>query len=157
MTEIIKNLWLCSWEHAKVVVPTLNEPLVINCTKNLEYLVENTIRIPIDDTPDDAPILNKFIFPLVNQMYHHLFAGKPVVVHCLAGRQRSAAVVASYLMLHPVNNITGINSVIDYIKTKKLEQIGDRSAFFPYINFEETLFTVSNNSTSNSLSSVTSL
>jgi len=100
MSRIAHNLWLCSWEEAKSFVPALNNPLVINCTKDLPFITENTIRIPIDDTPDDSKILNNHIFKICRKMYDYLASGSPVVVHCLAGMSRSCSVVVCYLLIY---------------------------------------------------------
>jgi hypothetical protein len=59
MTQIINNLWLCSWREANELFPT--NPLVITPTKDLPFLTENTIRIPLDDLPKDSQVLNKHI------------------------------------------------------------------------------------------------
>ena len=131
MTEIIKGLYLCSWEDAKRIVPTLRNLLVINCTKDLDNLIDNVYRINIDDrqNPEDTLELNNVINEVVDLIDNHLKTGN-VVVHCLAGRQRSAAVVASYLIKFHGKSV---NESIDFVKSKK------RDAFFPFINFMDTI------------------
>jgi hypothetical protein len=47
--EIIENLYLASYSEAKDLVPTLKNPFVINCTKDLPNIIPNTYRIPIND------------------------------------------------------------------------------------------------------------
>ena len=131
MVEIIKNLYLCSWSDAQDLAPTLDNLLIVNCTKDLRALTVGTYRVAIDDhhKHEDTLKLNEQILAVTKKIDNHLASG-PVIVHCLAGRQRSAAVVASYLMIYHHLDVPG---VIDFIKSKK------RDAFFPEINFIETL------------------
>ena len=60
----------------------------------------------------------------------NLMEKTPVVVHCQAGRQRSAAVIAGYLMKY---HGYSLENVIEFIRSKK------REAFFPEVNFLDTL------------------
>ena len=131
MVEIIKNLYLCSWSDAQDLAPTLDNLLIVNCTKDLRSLTAGTYRIAIDDhhKHEDTLKLNEQILEVTEKIHNHLASG-PVIVHCLAGRQRSAAVVASYLMIYLDMDI---EQAIIFIKSKK------REAFFPEINFIETL------------------
>ena len=66
---------------------------------------------------------------MVDLIDNHLKNGI-VVVHCLAGRQRSAAVIASYLIKFHGKSV---NESIDFVKSKK------RDAFFPHVNFMDTI------------------
>ena len=129
MSEITNNLWLSSWEDAKKLVPLLNNPLVINCTKDLGYLTKSTIRIPIDDNQSEIENLNNYIFWICKIINDTLIAGGEVVVHCLAGRQRSAAVIVSYLMIYNKS----IKDPANFVKNVK------QDIFFPYTNFQKTL------------------
>ena len=132
MVEIIKNLYLCSWSEAQCLVRVLDNPLVINCTKNLDFLCLNTQRIPINDhrETEDTIILNGVIKEVTDMIHVNLTEKTPVVVHCLAGRQRSAAVIAGYLMKY---HEYSLENVIEFIRSKK------REAFFPEVNFLDTL------------------
>ena len=125
MSQIIKGLYLCSWSDAQDLAPTFDN-LLINFN-----LTKNTYRLAIDDhrKHEDTLKLNEEIEEVTQKIDNHLKLG-PVIVHCLAGRQRSAAVVASYLMLYKKFDK---DSAINFMKTKK------RDVFFPDINFIETL------------------
>ena len=70
MSEIIPNLWLCSWEDAKKIEKLFIDPFVVNCTKELGYITNNTVRIPIDDDPFDVRLLNNCIFQICKICYH---------------------------------------------------------------------------------------
>ena len=133
MSKIIENL--CCWEDAKIIIPTLNNLLVINCTKDLEKLTANTHRISIDDQQksEDTISLNKVIIEVIKIINNHLKNNGNVVVHCLAGRQRSAAVVACYLIKY--HDMTEYQA-IDYIKSIKSKK---RDSFFSQVNFINTL------------------
>lgn len=131
MAQIIKGLYLCSWSDAQDLAPTFDNLLIINCTKDLNNLTKNTYRLAINDhrKHEDTLKLNEEIEEVTQKIDNHLKLG-PVIVHCLAGRQRSATVVASYLMLYKKFDK---DSAINFMKTKK------RDVFFPDINFIETL------------------
>ncbi len=132
MVEIIKNLYLCSWPEAQELVPKLVTPLVINCTKNLDFLCLDTQRIPINDhrEQEDTLFLNGVIKEITDMIHNNLTEKTHVVVHCQAGRQRSAAVIAGYLMKY---HGYSLENVIEFIRSKK------REAFFPEVNFLDTL------------------
>ena len=93
-------MYLCSWSDAQDLAPTFDNLLIINCTKDLNNLTKNTYRLAINDhrKVEDTLKLNEEIEEVTQKIHNHLASG-PVIVHCLAGRQRSATVVASYLML----------------------------------------------------------
>lgn len=132
MTEIINNLYLCSWDEAKQLVPTFSVVLVVNCTKDLETLGVKTIRIPVDDHGeiDDTIAMNNHIDNAIEFINATLQQGITVVVHCRAGRQRSATVIAAYLIRY---HGYSLENVIEFMKSKK------REVFFPQVNFMETL------------------
>ena len=58
------------------------------------------IRIPISDTPDECDNFLAYIFEtnVLRKMNQAISEGKPVLVHCYAGAQRSCALVACYLI-----------------------------------------------------------
>jgi protein-tyrosine phosphatase len=106
--------------------------LIVNCTKNdvkFPPNCTNCIRIPVDDTPDESENLFNLINSTNILQKIHTCSG-PVLVHCHAGRQRSCAVVACYLVRY--YNMTPIQAV-EYIKSKR------REAFFGSINFATTI------------------
>jgi len=104
-----------------------NISVIINCTKDIEnrfelkllkpiekapsdvqfWLMENSyyikyFRIPVDDNSNNKEIDNfytyiKELLPEIEYLYQY---GKTILVHCLAGNQRSAAFICAFLMYH---------------------------------------------------------
>ena len=128
MYEIIPNLYLSAY-HDIVVTPNT---FIVNCTKNLDMLNDNNLRISVDD--DRSPealrgMLQKLPYA-IEVIQTKLKQNQVVVVHCLAGQQRSPAVIAAYLMA--IHKYT-LQDAIDYIKGIK------KDAFFWTVNFRNTL------------------
>ena len=133
MVEIVTGLWLCSWKDAKRVNKELDDPFVINCTKELGYLTKNTLRIPIDDNQFDVPALTSCIFDVCGVIEEKLSLGYPVIVHGLGGRQRSAMVVVCYLAIY---HRATIGDPVAFVESLKPD------VFVPYRTFDETLRSV---------------
>ena len=83
--------------------------LIVNCTKDIPFQSEKfrmdvdspeCIRIPINDTPDECENFLRYIYEtnVLRKMNQAIVEGKPVLVHCYAGAQRSCALVACYLI-----------------------------------------------------------
>ena len=112
--------------------------LIVNCTPDLPFfeigdgVSQEQIRIPVLDIQDrrDIDALRDAIVVVVPRIAKHLAEGNDVLVHCVAGRQRSCAVVAAFLMARK-----GLSreDAIAFVKTKK------RDAFFPEANFADAL------------------
>lgn len=131
-SEIIKHLWLGNYSDAEHV--SFDTKLVVNCTHNIPFFVQNvnTIRIPVDDMDDEkeyAIMIKHWTSDLFSSILNHIMQGKDVLVHCQMGRQRSAATIAAFLMA----NGNTKDEAIALIKSKK------RDAFFPKVNFDKAL------------------
>jgi hypothetical protein len=78
--------------------------MVVNCTANLPFASPGSpqvqVRIPVDDCPEDS--LPLFIAlrdtTVLRDMEDVMARGGRVLVHCMAGAQRSAAVAACFLV-----------------------------------------------------------
>jgi protein tyrosine/serine phosphatase len=109
---------------------------IVNCTKEKEVEFpqncNNCFRISINDIPDESSHLLSLINTtnILDKIHNQLINKDPVLVHCHAGRQRSCAVVACYLIKY--YNMTPIET-IDYIKSKR------QVAFFGSVNFADTI------------------
>jgi len=96
------NLWIGSQQDStnRDAATRHNIGLVVNCTRTLPFKIPNVAkyRVPVDDTPADAPIMAVHLPEAVAIIDEHLLDGQGVLVHCHAGVSRSASVVAAYLM-----------------------------------------------------------
>jgi len=132
MDEIINNLYIgnrYSLEHADQFA------LIVNCTQPEQVPIideSKTIRITIDDIPEESNHLTALLkdTDVLNKIHNTLNKGNKVLVHCNAGRQRSCATVACYLIKY--HQLTPVQAV-SYIKSKR------REAFFGYVNFYNTI------------------
>jgi len=134
--EILPNLWLGNIRCAKnkVFFDTNTIDIVINCSKDIPFYSNYTknIRISINDDLTSKEI-NRFYFYLskaCDLINENLLNNKNILVHCYAGKQRSAGIIAAYLMKYADMNY---NNAIQSIKSKRL------IAFSPSVNFEIAL------------------
>lgn len=95
-------------------------------------LHENGIRLAVDDDMNRQSIYDMFLaLPnIVQQIDTQLQNNKQVVVHCLAGQQRSPAVVAAYLIS---KRGMELEDAIRFVREKK------KDAFFWSVNFRDAL------------------
>ena len=106
---------------------------VFNCSKDLPFhhSMRNKYRIPIDDNlkAEEIRNLELWSFEVIYKLSKEHKQGN-VLVHCYAGMQRSAAVVAMYLI---VTQNMKHEQAISYIKHKR------NIAFWPYVNFLKSI------------------
>ncbi len=135
-TEIIPNLWLGDEQGPtdRQFIEKCNIKFIINCSKDLaenKFGIEN-IRINVDDRPsvshsEDNEIMYESLESCVDYIHKCIVSnGKSVLVHCKAGKQRSASVIAAYIMKF---GEVDIDKAVYYIRTKR------PIAFTPMINF----------------------
>ena len=105
--EIIPRLFLGSQEAAsnKEFIKKYGITAVINATPTLPNYFQkngvNYVRVPVDDSLKSCDI-NKmtaylpFIVDVLKELHHN--QKKKVLVHCHAGMQRSAIIIAAYLV-----------------------------------------------------------
>jgi len=144
--EILPNLFLGSVEASQdnEFIKTKNISIIVNCSKDIkdtfslnllkpieeapkdvqEWLYNNSYyikyyRVPVDDNGKDSEIENFYKYTM-QILYHLVFneykKGKHILVHCLAGNQRSASFVCAFLMLY--KNIT-LEESINFVLSKK--------------------------------------
>lgn len=93
---------------------------VFNCTKDLPFhhTMRRRYRVPVDDNLEEEEIRNMELwsFEIIYKLLLEYKEGNTILVHCAAGMQRSAAVVAMFLMV-----LTGMKheDAMLYIKDKR--------------------------------------
>lgn len=136
-TEIIPNLWIGDEKSLSNEKFLINNGIkfIVNCTKDIPNNNFNidTIRINADDRPsvsyvEDNQIMFDAIAGTVETIHKYLMSNRGVLVHCKAGKQRSATIIASYLIKYSEGDIN-IDKAVYYIRTKR------PIAFTPNINF----------------------
>ena len=102
--EIVPGIWLGNR------VASLNDKwlkqnnitVVFNATKDLPFStsIKKQYRIPVDDNLEKDEIRNMTLWSheAVYKVLHEQNNGHKILIHCFAGMQRSAAIVAMYLI-----------------------------------------------------------
>jgi len=133
--EIVPGLWLGDFRAARSgeFLKERSIVAVFNCTKDLPFHEGNwnKYRVPVDDNLEDAEIRNMqlYSFEAVYKLCLEVKRG-PVLVHCAAGMQRSAAVVAMYLI---ATSGYKVETAIKYIQSRR------PIAFTPSPNFLQSM------------------
>jgi hypothetical protein len=103
--EIIPGVWLGDI-HASQDADWLRRhgiQTVFNCTKQVPFQasVPYQYRVPVDDNlqPGEIQNMERWAPEIAYKMLREYKAGHPMLVHCHAGRQRSATAVAFFLMV----------------------------------------------------------
>lgn len=137
------------WENAHLILPRLwlgnkkaahdtdflrsqKISMVINCTKDIPFAdashVRIRMRIPVHDNLQQAEIQNlaRWSPEIIYKIIHAWRQGHTILIHCYAGVQRSAAVMAMTLIA--LRQMTS-DSAIKFIRACR------PVAFFPAVNF----------------------
>jgi protein-tyrosine phosphatase len=135
-TEILPRLWLGNVRASKDedFIRKNNVQVVFNCTKNLEFSTKIPIkyRIPLDDNLEEQEIRNLELWSaeVAFKIMTEYMSGKCILIHCMAGMQRSAASMAimliAYLKCHALD-------AMKLIKEKR------PIAFHPRANFGRSI------------------
>lgn len=134
--EIVPGLWLGN-RNAALNGQWLAEKriqCVFNCTKDIPFhpQIPRRYRVPVDDNLQHEEIRNLELwsYEIVYKMTREFQTGQPMLVHCAAGMQRSAACVALFLMA--TRNMNP-DQAIQFIKSKR------PIAFYQNANFGPAL------------------
>jgi hypothetical protein len=136
--EILPRLWLGN-VRASTDEPFIrqnNIQVVFNCTKNLPFSSSIPIkyRVPVDDNLQEEEIRNMELWSseIAFKMIAEYNQGRTILVHCMAGMQRSAASIAfmliAYHKMHAADSIRFIKERRDI-------------AFYPKANFGRSIDT----------------
>ena len=132
---ILPGLWLGNAKASmdEEFIKKNNIVSVFNCTKDLPFhsSIRRRFRVPVDDNLKQEEIRNMELwsFEIVYKVTKEHKQGA-VLVHCYAGMQRSAAVLAMYLI---ANYNMKKEQVIPFIKSKR------GIAFTPFVNFNNAI------------------
>lgn len=133
--EIIPRLWIGSEVDARDrdFLAAHDIRLVVNATNNIPVSLPRGVasyRVPLDDHPSENEAMLRHLPIAVEAIDDVLRHGQGVLVHCRAGMQRSAAVVAAYLMWK--RGLTA-DQAFEFINRIKHE------TFYPVPTFEQAL------------------
>ena len=130
---IIPRLWLGNFAASQdIMFLKANQISVIfNCTKDLPFQTAagaKLYRVPVHDNLDPVEIrnMNLWSYEIVQKVMAEYKSGKHILVHCAAGMQRSAAVVAMFLIAFYRTHF--MDAAIHIKKRRPI-------AFFPGANF----------------------
>lgn len=139
--EILPNIWLGNLYSSKdeSFLTHFKIKLVINCTKHniIPYFYDKLgiicYRLPVYDQkdPGNNEIFLNYKNQLIDVIHQYINQNKPVLIHCYAGAQRSATLLAFYIQKYYSLNI---KKCIKLIKEKR------EIAFEPEPTFKEILF-----------------
>ena len=134
--EILPKIWLGNREaaHDEEFLKRKQIKCVFNCTKDIPFVpwIQRKYRVPIDDNLQKEEIRNLELwsYETVYKMMQEYKTNQPMLVHCAAGMQRSAACVAMFLIA--VQNITPDQAIQAIRKIRPI-------AFTPGANFRESI------------------
>jgi hypothetical protein len=120
--EIVPGLWLGN-QRAALNQSWLGQKgikAVFNCTKEVPFsqTIQRRYRVPVDDNLQEPEIRNLELwsYEVVYKLTREYQTGQPVLVHCAAGMQRSAACVAMFLIA--TKNMSP-EEAIDFIRERR--------------------------------------
>jgi len=137
--RITNNIWLGNYVDSsnENFIKNQNIKVIINCSKDLPFYFNSAevpfrYRIPVDDDRQDnsIQIMTMYLPKIVEIIRHHVARGQNIYIHCHAGMQRSACVMAALLMAE-----RGLTPEQAIQVIKRLRPI----AFTPYVNFQKSL------------------
>ena len=144
--EILPGLWLGN-RRASQNIDWLREnniTVVFNATKDIPFAstIQYMYRVPVDDNLEDDEIRNmelwswEIVFKVLNQ-YN---SGRKLLIHCAAGMQRSAAIMAMLLI---ARYRCTTDEAIKFIKNKRPIAFYGQANFYKSIKgFEKSLFSM---------------
>lgn len=131
---ILPRLWLGNKKaaHDTDFLRSQKISMVVNCTKDIPFAaapgVKLRMRVPVDDNLQKKEIQNlaQWSPEIIYKIVHAWNQGHVILIHCYAGVQRSAAVMAMTLIA--LRQMT-TDSAMRYIRACR------PIAFFPAANF----------------------
>jgi len=133
---IVPRLWLGDREAALDVDFLKREGIttVFNCTKDFPFSphIKRQYRVPVDDNlrKEELDNMHAWAPEIVTKVLREYNAGHTILIHCHAGKQRSAAVLAMTLI---AKTRQSADAAMAYIQQRR------PVAFFPQANFERSI------------------
>jgi Dual specificity phosphatase, catalytic domain len=126
--QVLPYLWISDYPSAKKAP---YDWYIINATKDLPMLSTFGTRLPVNDDrqPESIQTMKIYLPRIIEDIDSKRSAGINVLVHCRAGQQRSAAIIAAYLMK---TKHMSADDAITYVKSKKPD------AFLTGVNFYDS-------------------
>jgi protein tyrosine/serine phosphatase len=140
---IVPNLWLGNMRAAsdENFLRQHNIEIVFNCTKDIPFhsSIRKRYRVPVDDNLEAEEIRNLelWAFEIQYKLMKEYKTGKPILIHCAAGMQRSAAVTAMFLISQ--YRCTTDEAIV-YIKSKRPIAFLGNANFYKSIKQFENAF-----------------
>jgi hypothetical protein len=135
MYEIIDGLHLASFDDVKRIGKNSRNYFIVNCSRDLPMRSPNGRRVPIDDAPHENSRMLGFFEPVTRLIHEQLQQGD-VIVHCWAGQQRSAAMVAAYIMRYgPASK----DDAMELVKLRKSDAFSWGATFSPALTNWENM------------------
>jgi protein-tyrosine phosphatase len=140
--EIIPGLYIANAATAidKSFMKKNQISLIVNCTPNVPNMFPNDVQysnISIVDAPTANYAMYSALVRVLSKIRLYLMYGTNVVVHCMAGKSRSATVVAAYLIKYFKYKP---REAIEFVMSKRSKAFngGKRIVFLPAL---ERLYT----------------
>ena len=134
--EIIPGIYLGNKNSANDYNLVKNISLIVNCTEDIPFYFSDLkinrfrVSVPDDQSLDSNLRILTYINPILPAIHTCYTQKKKILIHCRAGSQRSATLLACYLIKY--HNFTK-DMAITFIKSKR------SITFFPGPNFNITL------------------
>lgn len=129
---IIPRIWLGNARaaHNEEFLKNQGIEVVFDCTKDIPFhpSIRRRYRVPVDDDLSQEEIRNMELwsFEIIYKLLQEYKSGRMILVHCAAGMQRSAAVVAMFLI---ATQGMKWEEALQYIRQRR------PIAFYPSANF----------------------
>jgi len=132
--EVLPGLWLGNIIDSQNKGFLKKIDVVINCSKDIAFSVPytNNIRIPIEDDLQKTEMVKLYTMlpDITRKMHDYLANNKTILIHCYAGKQRSAAVIVAYCIRYLD---LSLNDAVILLKTRR------KIVFTPFLNFKSAL------------------
>lgn len=142
--EIVPGLWLGNRKAALDEEWLRREGIsvVFNATKDIPFApgYRTLYRVPVDDNLEEEEIRNMelWAWEIVFKLLREYNSGKRILVHCYAGMQRSAAIIAMFLI---AKYRCTTDEAIKFIKKRRPIAFHVSANFYKSIkSFEQSLY-----------------